>query len=122
MWNKDGVGIADGPHADPYHISPQDKDIKRGYLMPLAMPEPTFKEEWEKSPIRRFMTNLHSSVEFQSVIFALVLLEAALVTASFISGANNTFPSSHTEIISSLVLWLLVFDLVITLLGRGFQA
>ena len=44
-WNKDDVGIADGPHADPYHISPQDKD-KGGYLMPLAVSEPTFKEEW----------------------------------------------------------------------------
>lgn len=120
-WNKDDVGIADGPHADPYHISPQDKD-KRGYLMPLAISEPTFKEEWEKSTIRRFMTNLHSSVEFQSVLFASVLLEAALVTSSFIAGAHNTFPSSHMEIISTGVLWLLVFDLVISLLGRGFQA
>ena len=112
--------LADGPLGDPLHI-PWVRT--RGMpLAPLAPPAVFYEEEWEKSFIRRNVTYVQGSVEFQSLIFATVLLEAALVVSSLIAGANDTFPETDKTIISEVVLYLLCLDFLMRVIGYGVKS
>ena len=109
--------FADGPLDDPLHIP----NIRtRGMpIMNLARTVVEWEEEWEKSFVRRNVTYVQGSVEFQSLIFATVLLEAALVVSSLVAGANDTFPETDKTIISEGVLYLLCLDFLMRVVGYG---
>ena len=101
-WTTSGNPLGDGPLGDPVHIP----NVRyRGMpIMTLAPTQVTYDEDWQKSWLRRNMTYVQGSVEFQSLIFATVLLEAALVISSLIAGAHDVFPETDKTYIRDGVL------------------
>lgn len=116
-WTKSGKILADGPLGDPLHIP----SVRyRGMpIMTLAPAEVTYEEDWQKSWLRRNVTYVQGSVEFQSLIFATVLLEAALVISALVAGAHDVFPETDKTYISDGVLYLLCLDFVMRVVGYG---
>ena len=116
-WTKSGKILADGPLGDPLHIP----SVRyRGMpIMTLAPAEVTYEEDWQKSWLRRNVTYVRGSVEFQSLIFATVLLEAALVVSALVAGAHDVFPETDKTYISDGVLYLLCMDFVMRVVGYG---
>ena len=114
---QSGKVFADGPLSDPVHIPGL-----RYRGMPLTMLAPaqaTYDEDWQKSWLRRNVTYVQGSVEFQSLIFATVLLEAALVVSSLVAGAHDVFPETDKTYISDGVLYLLCLDFAMRVVGYG---
>ena len=105
---QSGKVFSDGPLSDPVHIP--GLRYRGMPLMPLAPAQATYDEDWQKSWLRRNVTYVQGSVEFQSVIFATVLLEAALVVSSLVAGAHDVFPETDKTYISDGVLYLLCLD------------
>ena len=116
-WTKSGKLLGDGPLGDPVHIP----NVRyRGMpIMTLAPVQVTYDEDWQKSWLRRNVTYVQGSVEFQSLIFATVLLEAALVVSSLIAGAHEVFPETDKTYISDGVLYLLCLDFAMRVVGYG---
>ena len=116
-WTTSGNPLGDGPLGDPVHIP----NVRyRGMpIMTLAPTQVTYDEDWQKSWLRRNMTYVQGSVEFQSLIFATVLLEAALVISSLIAGAHDVFPETDKTYISDGVLYLLCLEFAMRVVGYG---
>ena len=114
---QSGKVFADGPLSDPVHIP--GLRYRGMPLMPLAPAQATYDEDWQKSWLRRNVTYVQGSVEFQSLIFATVLLEAALVVSSLVAGAHDVFPETDKTYISDGVLYLLCLDFAMRVVGYG---
>ena len=114
---QSGKVFSDGPLSDPVHIP--GLRYRGMPLMPLAPAQATYDEDWQKSWLRRNVTYVQGSVEFQSVIFATVLLEAALVVSSLVAGAHDVFPETDKTYISDGVLYLLCLDFAMRVVGYG---
>ena len=114
---QSGKVFADGPLSDPVHIP--GLRYRGMPLMKLAPAQATYDEDWQKSWLRRNVTYVQGSVEFQSLIFATVLLEAALVVSSLVAGAHDVFPETDKTYISDGVLYLLCLDFAMRVVGYG---
>ena len=114
---QSGKVFSDGPLSDPVHIP--GLRYRGMPLMPLAPAQATYDEDWQKSWLRRNVTYVQGSMEFQSVIFATVLLEAALVVSSLVAGAHDVFPETDKTYISDGVLYLLCLDFAMRVVGYG---
>ena len=69
--------------------------------------------------VRKILFSFQTSLEWQSVIFIAVLMEAALAIAAFAVGEHKIFPEEHKRWISMAVLYLLVADLFLKVMHKA---